>query len=154
VANIIYSSGNQTLLDRIKPLWQELNQHHLCRSPYFKEYYQNLTFEERKRVILQRLVGGGHIRVDLAFDSDTLAGYCVSSIDRALTGEIDSIYVDETYRGRGIGTNLVKNALTWLNSKGSKKNIVSVGVGNEDAYSFYEKFDFYPRRTMLEQKKR
>jgi ribosomal protein S18 acetylase RimI-like enzyme len=153
MTNITYTFGNQTLLGRIKPLWRELNKHHLSRSPYFKEYYQNLTFEERKRVMLQRLVGGGHIRVDLAFDSDALVGYCVSSIDRVLTGEIDSICVDEAYRGRGIGTTLVKNVLVWLASKGSKKNIVSVAVGNEQAYGFYAKFGFLPRRTMLEQKK-
>ncbi len=153
MANVTYTFGNQTLLERIRPLWQELNKQHLCLSSHFKEYYQHLTFEDRKHAILQRIVRGGQLRVDLALDANTLVGYCVSSIDRTLTGEIDSIYVDKAFRGRGIGSTLVKNALAWLDSKGSKKNIVSVGVGNEQAWSFYEKFGFYPRRTMLEQKR-
>jgi ribosomal protein S18 acetylase RimI-like enzyme len=150
---IAYHSGNKSLIDKIKPLWQELNRHHLCLSPYFKHYYETLTFEDRKRVILQRTLGGGDLRVDLAFEAEVLIGYCVSSIDRSLTGEIDSIYVDAKHRGQGIGAALMEKALAWLNSKGTRKNIVSVGVGNEQAYGFYTRFGFLPRRTMLEQKK-
>ena len=97
---------------------------------------------------------GGEVRVDLALDaSEALIGYCVSSIDKWLTGEIDSIFVTPQCRGQGIGTTLMEKALEWLNSKGAKKKIVSVAVGNEQAYVFYEQFGFYPRRTLLEQKK-
>ena len=150
---IAYHSGNKSLIDEVKPLWQELNRHLLCLSPYFKEYYETLTFEDRKRVILQRTLEGGDLRVDLALDAEVIVGYCVSSIDRLLTGEIDSIYVNERYRGQGIGAALMGKALAWLNIKGAKKNIVSAAVGNEQVYGFYAHFGFLPRRTMLEQKK-
>lgn len=143
---------DKTLIDKIKPLWDQLNELHLSVSPYFKNYYRTLTFQDRKRVILQRALGGD-VRVDLALDADVLVGYCVSSVDKALTGEIDSIFVDPKYRGQGIGKALMQKALAWLNGKGAKKNIVSVAVGNEQAYGFYAQFGFLPRRTMLEQKK-
>lgn len=147
-----YTSGDKTLIDRVKPLWQELNKQHLSLSPYFKDYYRTLTFEDRKRVILQR-AWGGDVKVDLAMDGSVLVGYCVSSIDKWLTGEIDSIFVDPNYQGQGIGTTLMRKALLWLDSKGAKKKIVSVAVGNEQAWEFYAQFGFLPRRTLLEQKK-
>ncbi len=148
-----YVHGDGGMLDEIKVLWETLNRHHLSVSPYFKDYYRTLTFEERKRAILQR-ASGGEVRVDLALDaSGELIGYCVSSIDRWLTGEIDSIFVTAKYRGQGIGRALMEKALAWLNGKGAKKKIVSVAVGNEQAYRFYSRFGFLPRRTLLEQKK-
>ena len=151
--NIRYVSGNARQIDKITPLWQELNSQHLRLSPYFKDYYKTLTFEDRKRAILQRALGG-EVRVDLAYDeAEKLVGYCVCSIDKLQTGEIDSIFVISECRGKGIGATLMEKALEWLKSKGSKKNIVSVAVGNEMAYVFYEQFGFYPRRTLLEQKK-
>jgi diamine N-acetyltransferase len=150
---IKYVNGDGGMLDEIKVLWETLNKHHLSVSPYFKDYYLTLTFEERKRAILQR-ASGGEVRVDLALDaSGELVGYCVSSIDRWLTGEIDSIFVGAKYRGQGIGRALMEKALAWLNGKGAKKKIVSVAVGNEQAYGFYSRFGFLPRRTLLEQKK-
>jgi ribosomal protein S18 acetylase RimI-like enzyme len=154
MVRLTYVSGNARLIERVAPLWEELNKQHLSLSPYFKDYYRTLKFEVRKQAILQRAIGGA-VRVDLALDaSESVIGYCVSSIDRWLTGEIDSIFVSPSCRGQGIGTTLMEKALEWLNSKGSKKNIVSVAVGNEQAYVFYSQFGFLPRRTLLEQKKR
>ena len=154
MVDVKFVSGNARLIDKIAPLWAELNRQHLSLSPYFKDYYTTLIFEDRKKAILQR-AWGGDVHVDLALNaSDQLVGYCVSSIDKWLTGEIDSIFVITECRGQGIGTTLMEKALEWLTSKGSKKNIVSVAVGNEQAYVFYEQFEFYPRRTLLEQKKR
>ena len=153
MVNVTYVSGNASLIDRVASLWEELNKQHLSLSPYFKDYYRTLTFEDRKSSIQQRAFGG-EVRVDLALDdSDQPIGYCISTIDRWLTGEIDSIFVCPQYRGQGIGTTLMEKALDWLKVKGAKKNIVSVTVGNEQAYVFYEQFGFFPRRTLLEQKK-
>jgi len=140
------------LIDRIKPLWEELNQQHLSLSPYFKDYYLTLTFQDRKQAILQKSLGVD-VRVDLALDSSgKLIGYCVTSIDSLMTGEIDSIFVNPQYRRQGIGRALMKKALEWLKSKRVKKKIVSVAVGNEQVYRFYSHFGFFPRRTLLEQK--
>jgi ribosomal protein S18 acetylase RimI-like enzyme len=152
MVNITYISGNISLIDRIKPLWEELNQQHLSLSPYFKGYYQTSTFQERKQAFLQKSLGGD-VRVDLALDSSSkLVGYCVTSIDNLATGEVDSIFVNPQYRGQGIGRALMEKALEWLNSKGVKRKLVFVAVGNEQAYGFYSRFGFLPRRTLLEQK--
>ncbi len=152
MVSITYVRGDKTKIDIIKPLWEQLNSQHLCLSPNFKDYYKTLTFQDRKRAIMQR-AAGIEIHVELGYNENVLIGYCISSIDRSLVGEIDSIFVEEKHRNQGIGTSLMKNSLDWLTSKSSKKNIVSVAVGNEQAYGFYAKFGFLPRRTMLEQKK-
>jgi len=68
-------------------------------------------------------------------------------------GEIESIFVEQSYRLAGICTMAVTRALTWLDRNGSTRNRVSVGVGNEGAWEFYRKFGFYPRMTILEQKR-
>jgi GNAT superfamily N-acetyltransferase len=153
MVNITYISGNKTLLNKIEPLWQQLNQLHLSRSPYFKDYYQTMTFDDRKRMEFQRAWGGA-FRVDIAMDDSVPVGYCLCSIDRWQMGEIDSIFVDEKYRHQGIGSTLMKNALAWLTEKGAKKKIVTVAFGNEEAWKFYAQFGFLPRRTLLEEKKR
>ena len=153
MAKITYVNGNKSLLDKIEPLWKQLVLYLLGVSPYFKDYYRNLVFEDRKRVILQR-AWGGDIRVDLALDGSVLVGYCVSSYDKCLTGEIDSIFVTADCRGQGVGTTLMQRALQWLDSKGAKKKIISVTFGNEQVWDFYANFGFRPRRTLLEQKQR
>ena len=91
MVNVTYVSGNESLIDKAAPLWKELNKQHLSLSLYFKDYYRALSFEDGKRSIQQR-VSGGEIRIDLALDnSDQPVGYCVTSIDRKLMGEVDSI---------------------------------------------------------------
>jgi ribosomal protein S18 acetylase RimI-like enzyme len=149
---IKYSHGNQGVLDEIKPLWDGLNEHHLLLSPYFKKHYQTLTFETRKTDFLKK-AKKTQMRIDLATDKTTLqnVGYIVSTIDKAKTGEIDSIFVNPSYRGFGVGDTLIKKSLEWMDKKGVITKIVEVGVGNEQAFGFYSRYGFYPRKTMLKQ---
>ncbi len=77
----------------------------------------------------------------------------MSLLSQEKTGEIESIFVEEGYRSRGIGSALVERALAWLDTNDSVRNRVSIADGNEAAFSFYKKFGFYPRMTVLEQKK-
>jgi diamine N-acetyltransferase len=152
MVDVSFVFGDESLLDRVKPLWEELNRHHLKLSPNFKQYYQAMTFEKRKIDLLKK-AACGEIRVDLAVDSASkvVVGYCVTSLNLEKTGEIESIFVYEAYRGLGIGGTFMKNALQWLYEKGAAAKIVEVGAGNEQAFGFYEKYSFFPRKTMLKQ---
>jgi ribosomal protein S18 acetylase RimI-like enzyme len=114
-----------------------------------------MTFEKRKAYFEQE-ASAGTLCIDLAFDvknRDRYVGYCVSSLSKEKTGEIESIFVDDAYRSCGIGSTLVTRALVWLDENGSTRNRVSVSEGNESVWDFYKKFGFYPRLTVLEQKK-
>lgn len=65
--------------------------------------------------------------------------------------EMESLYVRENYRGLGLGETLLSNAIAWMDEMGAHTKTVSVAVGNEKAFGFYEHFGFYPRKTQLEQ---
>jgi len=151
MVNVIYISGGRNLLDKIKPLWQELNKHHLNLSSHFKDYYQALMFEDRKRAILQQ-ADGGELRVDIALNAqDEPVGYCVSTLNPSKAGEIASIFVAVNCRHLGIGDTLMRKTLAWMDSKGAISKIVEVGAGNEQAFGFYQRYGFFPRKTVLKQ---
>jgi diamine N-acetyltransferase len=151
---INYIHGDKGMLDEIKSLWEDLNEHHRQHSPNFKEYYCKMTFEKRKSDLLKK-VACSKMRVDLAVDISIgqNVGYCVSSIDKEKTGEIESIFVSEVYRGLGIGDSLMKKTLSWMEGEGAVAKIVEVGAGNEQTFGFYARYGFLPRKTMLKQTK-
>jgi ribosomal protein S18 acetylase RimI-like enzyme len=138
-------------IELIRPLWNRLNEHHRERAGIFRHHYERMTFEDRK-AYFERLAGTGTLMVDVATDPESgrCIGYCVSSLSRERTGEIESIFVEEDYRNQGAGSALMDRALAWLGTCGSVRNRVSVGDGNEAAFGFYRRFGFYPRMTVLE----
>jgi len=149
-----YQETDITGIELIRPLWIQLNRHHHTNACAFRDIYARWTFDDRK-AFFSKIALRGSLRIDLAFDPELgrYAGYCVSSLSEDRTGEIESIFVEKTYRSLGIGTTLLTRALTWLNNSNSIRNRVSVADGNEAAFPFYLKFGFYPRMTVLEQRR-
>ncbi len=86
----------------------------------------------------------------LAARGDSTIGYCICTISAEGDGEIDSIFVENGYRRSGIGEELMRRALAWLDAEGAKRKIVAVAAGNEAAIPFYESFGFMPRMTVLQ----
>lgn len=148
-----YIFGNEDLLDMIEPLWKELNEHHKLRSPYFKEEYEIFTFEQRKS-LFQEKAAEGMLRVELAEDltNNKRVAYCISSVNKHRQGEIDSIIVMADYRGLGIGDYLTQKALVWMDEQKVRVKTVHVAAGNEAAFSFYARYGFLPRQTILKQR--
>lgn len=149
---IKYIYGDQTMLAAIKELWEALNRYHYEHSTYFKHHYCGMTFEKRKAVLLKK-AEGGEMHVAIAFDEATekAVGYVVSTVNGGKVGEIQSLYVDATYRNIGIGTALMNNALKWMDGKAVSEKMVEVSVGNETVWAFYGRFGFKPRLTLLKQ---
>ena len=111
-----------------------------------------MTFEKRKAYWLKK-AASAELRVDIASDVMTgqNVGYCVSSIDEDKTGEIESLFVASTYRGLGVGDNLMRRVLAWMDEKGTVAKIVEVATGNEQAFGFYNRYGFFTRKTVLKQ---
>jgi ribosomal protein S18 acetylase RimI-like enzyme len=99
-------------------------------------------------------VGGGRI-----------VGYCVSSVSGGAdsagcqsagshaaeqVGEIDSLFVLDEFRGRGIGTELVRRALVWLRGREPGKIIVVALAENVAATEFYKRFGLMLRAVVSE----
>lgn len=144
------SSGGLEVLDEIKELWEQLNVHHRDRAPHFASVFASKTFADRRANILAHSAGG--LCVLLARDlTGKLIGYCVNTITEKRVGEIDSLFVLPEYRGKGLGEALVEQSIRWLNEQGVEKIFLEVSAGNEQVFSFYAKFGFYPAKIVLEQ---
>lgn len=149
--NFQFISGDEELLDLVQPLWEKLNKHHEVNSSYFSDKFRNLKFEVRKNKFIKS--NNLQVKIDLIKDieKDLYVGYCISTINEDLTGEIDSIFVEKEYRKYGLGDKLMNIALEWLNSKQVKTKIIGVAEGNENVLEFYKRYGFYKRRVILEQ---
>lgn len=152
---IYFIQGDEKLLDDVRELWEALNEHHGKNSLYFKDFYHQFSFAVRHADLMKHAQNGS-IQVFICFDeaAQLRAGYCISSLDNDLVGEIESVFVLPDYRGLGIGEELIRKSLQWMDEMGAGKIVVNVAAGNEQAFGFYEKFGFNPRRIMLEQVKR
>ena len=146
---VTYDSGGAELLDSIEPLWRQLIQHHSELSPYFGQEIASRTFKERRAYLVSK---SDELRVEVAKDQGELMGYCISTVDDAGVGEIDSMFVVEASRKEGVGDVLIRSALDWLDSNGVVSKVLTVAIGNERVYAFYERYDFFPRDVVLEQK--
>ncbi len=148
MTDIGYIEGNEELLERIAPLWERLNALHEAKSVHFAAHYASFTFETRKKA-LQNAAKEGNLRVILAYSGELPVGYCVASAVKE-AGEVESIFVSEEYRGKGIASKLMERALDWINSIGAAKIVLKVSVGNEDVLGFYAKRGFRPRLIELQ----
>lgn len=146
-----FITGGTELLDDVQPLWEGLNAHHKANSRYFKEKFEKLTFDVRKKKFIN--AKDTEIRVDLVKDTEKqkFIGYCISTVNGELTGEIDSLYIEQEYRKYGLGNILMQKSLEWLGSKNVTTRIIVVAEGNEQVLGFYRKYGFYERRIVLEQ---
>jgi len=152
MVNIVFIETGAFDLDLIQQLWEKLNDHHRKQKSDFKEHYENFTFPERAEALLKKSLDGDmHIGRAEEKKTGLLVAYCITTISPDNEGEIDSIYVEEEYRGHGFGDELIKRSLEWMDKKGVKKKTVRVAVGNQDAVSFYERYGFRPRSITLEQ---
>ncbi|MDP3564988.1 MAG: GNAT family N-acetyltransferase [Methanoregula sp.] len=154
MARVDYITADEHDLEKIRHLWVQLNEHHHERASHFRLHYEQMNFGDRK-AYFEKIASTGTLRLDLARDpvTDRFVGYCASSISSDNTGEIESIFVEPDYRSHHIGSRLISRALDGMDACGVWRKRVSIGDGNEEAWAFYRKFGFYPRMTILEQKK-
>ncbi|WP_010479190.1 ribosomal protein S18-alanine N-acetyltransferase [Thermococcus zilligii] len=69
-------------------------------------------------------------------------GYVMAYLRPDLEGHIMSIAVDPAYRGNGIGSALLTEAIERLIQKGARYIGLEVRVSNEKAIGLYERFGF------------
>lgn len=149
---ITYVSGGRELLDEVEPLWIGLREHHKVRSEHFRNEFENISFDIRKKMLEDKAYEGS-VLVEVAEDSDTgkAVAYCISSVNRLKQGELESIFVEAEYRGRGIGDRLIKRSIDWMDEAGAYAKVIAVVTGNEKALGFYARYGFLPRQYILKQ---
>jgi GNAT superfamily N-acetyltransferase len=138
-------------IDLVRPLWEALNEYHKKKSVHFKEFFEHFTFEQRFKKYGKASI---KLRIDMALVKDEPIGVCLSSYDARKEGRLDTLYVVPRFRGKGIGTVLMKRAMKWFKASGVKGTTISVLYGNEEVFPFYAKFGFRPTRyTLMPEKK-
>ena len=140
-------SGGAELLDRLEPLWLELRQHHADLSPQWRASLLAVRFDERRAQLANK--GAHGILVSLATSAGRDIGYCVSTVGPDGTGAVDSIYVAEPHRGRGVGHALLSAAMEWFNRQSVESIAVEVLSGNEPAQRLYARYGFLPRTVRM-----
>lgn len=138
-------------IDCIRPLWEELNEHHRQRSVHFADFYRQYAWEVRRSELLKK-ADGGSLFIIMAQGPSGPVAYCIASIGPDGAGEIDSMYVAGDFRGKGTGSRLVETALEWFDRNNAEPVTVAVAQGNEDAFPFYARFGLFPRKTVLQKK--
>ena len=134
----------------IRNLWEKLNKIHYEDSVYFEDHYSSFTFEKRVESLLQK--DEQDLKITIVVDGPRYLGYCISSIDEA-NGEIDSIYLEDDLRGRGIGKSLIERHTSWLKGKGCSRIRLAVSYGHEESVQeFYHRMGFYERLILFELK--
>jgi ribosomal protein S18 acetylase RimI-like enzyme len=152
VPQLIYRDVGTEGIDRVRPLWEKLNAHHADLSPRFGSALRVRTFDARKQKLLAK-ADAGRLRVELvsADSGGPIVAYCISTVSADGIGEVDSIFIEERWRGQGVGTELMRRALAWLESMKVNSKIVSVMSDNEEALAFYRRFSFQPRTILLQE---
>lgn len=153
-AGVAFSVHDRNDLDLIRPLWEGLAAHHReqarANAPAFLEEMATRSFEDRRAEILEK---NRHrlLRLELAHPDGAAepCGYCIASGAPGASGEVESIYVDEAYRNRGIGGALLERALAWMDEIGTVEQALVVFAGNDRALPFYERHGFFPRFVVL-----
>jgi ribosomal protein S18 acetylase RimI-like enzyme len=148
--NFEIHSGAAELLDRVGTLWRQLRDHHASRSTDWSDDFAAADFSQRSASLKNK---GVKLRVDLLSHAGRDVAYCVSTIDQSGTGEIDSLFVEESYRRQGHGRRLAEFALAWMDENAVERRTIMVAAGNEEAIEFYRRLGFLPRNVHLVQKR-
>jgi diamine N-acetyltransferase len=133
----------------IRNLWEKLNKLHYEDSVYFEEHYESFTFEGRIESVLR--IDDESLKISIVKNGPRYLGYCISSID-GKNGEIDSIYLEDELRGRGLGKELVNQHVKWMKGKGCSRIRVAVSYGHDPVNEFYHRMGFYERLVYFELK--
>lgn len=146
---ISYETGGADLLGCIAPLWEGLRADHEARSSYFAPGFAGRLFEDRRTELLNK---AAKLRVDLVrIDSDKEPfGYCISTVDKDGSGEVDSLYILPERRDGGYGAQLLERHLVWLKEQATGPICLTVAEGNKEVLPFYSCFGFFPHSLMMQ----
>lgn len=144
-----FSQGDAGSIDLVEALWNLQRDFHVQIGSSFQSKCESVDFERRKSSLLGRSQGGA-LLVDRVHHKDEPVGYCISSVDSEGNGEIDSLYVVEHHRRAGLGTNLVRRSINWLDSHQATQIVMAVFAENLEALEFYQQLGISPRTILLE----
>lgn len=130
--------------------FDKLAKHHNKVSQYFKGEYPALSFDERMEEIKKEIAKGTEYRFEALKETGTgnVVGFQILSFKNGI-GKIEYLFIEENFRGQGLGEKLAKSAISWFRESKAERIALIVIYGNEAA-QFYERLGFRPRYTEME----
>ncbi|MFQ5513884.1 MAG: GNAT family N-acetyltransferase [Myxococcota bacterium] len=128
--------------DGIVALWGDLIEHHRRLDPQFPVLP---TLREVLGREIERGFRSARCRLGVAEQNGTLVGFVFAEIEVARGrpgrdsghGWVHEIYVDPTWRGRGLAAGLLELADAFFEARGVTSVSVRVEAANRDARSFW-----------------
>ncbi len=133
-------------LDRVAALWGAITAHHAQLDPLFT---MRRDADAELRELLSAMLRDRDAEI-LVYDVDgDIPGMCIVRIDRAPPileeverAEITDLGVRASLRRRGIGRELVAEALRWIAASGVSRVEVQVAHGNVEGQAFWRAAGF------------
>jgi GNAT superfamily N-acetyltransferase len=123
--------------------------------PLFQQLWPNkpINQEELKKVFHRGTESGSDVLLCLEYNHIVI-GFCAYAIVNNFwqEGYISYIYamvIDENYRGKGYGSDLLQEAISKSREQGMKRVELDSGFPREQAHKFYEKFGFEKRAYLF-----
>lgn len=111
------------------------------------------ALSEKGRAYFADMIENGFVIV--AEEGEDVIGYLAGRIglkqfyQQGLRAELDNMFIDESYRGRGVGKNLINLFLKECKKEKVSSVRVTASAKNKNAIAFYEKIGFYKKDITL-----
>lgn len=151
VSSVQIRSASPADYDLLLPLFLELRRFSRRNHPAQNDDFDAVLSASREYLhdILARDVNATVLVAES--ESGTVAAYLVATIQEpnpltssgaVKTGSIDELYVDESFRGRGVAGSLLSAADDWFRRCDVERVEVGAYAWNTDAIAFYERQGF------------
>ena len=133
----------------------EVDELHRLNAPWL---FRKPSTDPRSKAFFEQLLGSEDATVLVADATGHIVGVAIalmrSSPDFAVFvsqtwGVLDNIAVSKSWRRRGVGTALTRNAERWVQGRGAKWIELGVYEFNAGARSFYQTLGYGPVSTKL-----
>jgi ribosomal protein S18 acetylase RimI-like enzyme len=149
-------------IDALEPLWLAVHDVHRASMPDLEPYVADAVSWRERRELYRELLGKPDTLLLLAHDGQELVAYGLAHVARATDtwvgdtwatgeriGEIESLSVAPTHRGRGLGDCLLRALEAHLDARGVKDLIIGLLPGNTGALRLYERHGYRPTWTYV-----
>ena len=134
----------------------------LMRAHYDYDKQRFMAPGRQPEIGYARFLGSELDRADVAIfvaeQTDQVIGYVYAGVEpiswkelRDECGYVHDLVVDETHRGKGVGSALIDAALAWMKERGLPRVVLWTAQRNDGAQRLFEHLGF--RRTMVEMTK-
>ena len=149
-------TGSADDLDLVGPLWVAVHHRHVETMPELAPYVSDSATWRARRALYKELLAKPDTLLLFAVVDDEPLGYGLTHVMPVLTriedtwttgariGEIESLSVLPSYRGSGLGSELLGRLEGHLRERGVDDLILGALAGNPDAIRLYERHGYQP----------